>query len=1058
MLNSYQNFRVNVIDSQILINVAWFLYFVHILGYDSSLFDYENNTEGLRVVKTQTSISGSYRYIFHFTQPIRFLVPQVSQSLDIIALVVIGLIIFGYILTLVFMNIISSNLQGNIAPTKSVAKIFFFTTAVLFNAILYLPLMEIIISFMANGCISLRQECTYGNQGVKVVGYFYFILTLGISILFAQLFENCLQYREIGIQKVQKKPFVLFINQFRFLYPFYYQFLSEDLGKTCVFLNHYVIFGSLLYEFYQCFPFTRRNTAHFYLAYWSFGAVFAFLQPFIIYDKIEEQQLICFTIIISIFILKLNYIKYDQLWEKIMFYSIDASKQRDQNWRYMGHKMAMYEDIQQELKQNSELNIQFIQMILQHIEVCNQISCSCQKIKKQKSIAIPINDGQVYIDHLLVADIHMYLIQQHYSEFTFFNKIENIPLFIRYMDYLAFLGRYTQASGKLTLLQSDFNMGKLKMNSVQDAQVEGILSIYKVLMIEKFNRNIEQEKLEEQIAACSFYIQVENEFLLMKKYILQLLNLKLNITETMIDGFQSVQHLLKNTREYIEVLEYIEPQLLSYHYSANYIKSLNILVFFYNEIKNDFRQAKSLVASRAQLKNKVKQPYEHGMINAFSEQVHTIAVSIGQEKGKVISFSHQAPQFFGYSKYEFSLMKNINEIIPQTIAEYHNEIIDDFIITGETQLVEKSQYVMSKNQQGFLVPIYLFISYNYTYADDFIFNAFVCHPSANDYDYEKESLVIVNKEGYLDGCTQTLLNFSNLENRRFDINQLSSFKVWDLFPGYKKWKKQVDKNQTKVEVSGVMFYFPNGKMEEKYSTVAMASKLLARMSLKIEGGNNGLDWTSYICDIQLQKQYRQLRSGQEIEYYLLKLRNLKSVAQNYQENKEEMQREKMGKENSNVDTDSDNFEYAFGRQIQNQPQNYDNKQEQSIVNGLMPPTSRDDKDLKAFNTNPNLDDSFFSQGTIVQDEGGLEDVHLLNAQVLPDYRQKGGQLSKNMTPQLNQNGNLLYNNKTDQNGEELLLGEENNHQIDFNDKASKQSQEEEQTYGQKLRFNSEFCA
>lgn len=49
-----------------------------------------------------------------------------------------------------------------------------------------------------------------------------------------------------------------------------------------------------------------------------------------------------------------------------------------------------------------------------------------------------------------------------------------------------------------------------------------------------------------------------------------------------------------------------------------------------------------------------------------------------------------------------------------------------------------------------------------------------------------------------------------------------------------------------------MFYFPNGKIEEKYSSVSIASKVLARMSLNFgDGFGNNMDWTSYICDIKL---------------------------------------------------------------------------------------------------------------------------------------------------------------------------------------------------------------
>lgn len=52
------------------------------------------------------------------------------------------------------------------------------------------------------------------------------------------------------------------------------------------------------------------------------------------------------------------------------------------------------------------------------------------------------------------------------------------------------------------------------------------------------------------------------------------------------------------------------------------------------------------------------------MINAFSEEVVSVSVSLGKENEKIVGYSHKAPKFFGYTRYEFSMIKAIDELIP----------------------------------------------------------------------------------------------------------------------------------------------------------------------------------------------------------------------------------------------------------------------------------------------------------------------------------------------------------------------------------------------------------
>ena len=62
-------------------------------------------------------------------------------------------------------------------------------------------------------------------------------------------------------------------------------------------------------------------------------------------------------------------------------------------------------------------------------------------------------------------------------------------------------------------------------------------------------------------------------------------------------------------------------------------------------------------------------------ISIMKKNVISIVASFLNEWGKILLSSDGCPRFFGYSSGEFSTLKNINQLMPDIIANNHDTII-----------------------------------------------------------------------------------------------------------------------------------------------------------------------------------------------------------------------------------------------------------------------------------------------------------------------------------------------------------------------------------------------
>jgi hypothetical protein len=158
-------------------------------------------------------------------------------------------------------------------------------------------------------------------------------------------------------------------------------------------------------------------------------------------------------------------------------------------------------------------------------------------------------------------------------------------------------------------------------------------------------------------------------------------------------------------------------------------------------------------------------------------------------------------------------------------------MIRDFIVTGSTDIVEHIVQIIVVNKRGFLIPVYFFITFNFTYVDDFVFTGFLCRPDSKDFDFQRNAYIICDRYDKVEGITENTLGIVNMKPQQFNVQEFYNLNIKKLFPDYHNWQLQLeDKGSTQAERT--ILYFPQGKMDQHLSSASVAAQALARFCMR----------------------------------------------------------------------------------------------------------------------------------------------------------------------------------------------------------------------------------
>lgn len=89
------------------------------------------------------------------------------------------------------------------------------------------------------------------------------------------------------------------------------------------------------------------------------------------------------------------------------------------------------------------------------------------------------------------------------------------------------------------------------------------------------------------------------------------------------------------------------------------------------------------------------------------------------------TFSKNSPKLFGYELNEFKKLDNCNILIPECVAEVHNQYVEHLIEVGEGKYFRKKGINVTLNKNGFLLPCNFFYEFYYDNEHHFRFIVFL---------------------------------------------------------------------------------------------------------------------------------------------------------------------------------------------------------------------------------------------------------------------------------------------------------------------------------------------
>ncbi|EAR82634.2 hypothetical protein TTHERM_01100420 (macronuclear) [Tetrahymena thermophila SB210] len=177
---------------------------------------------------------------------------------------------------------------------------------------------------------------------------------------------------------------------------------------------------------------------------------------------------------------------------------------------------------------------------------------------------------------------------------------------------------------------------------------------------------------------------------------------------------------------------------------------------------------------------------ELNSLNLIKGHIQIVQASITQNFGKILnSHNNLLAKFFGFSSQEFKSINHIKQLMPQYVAQVHDELINAFIIRGHSKFLEENHQVFCRNKQGFFVPITLQLTLVYGITDDLQMNAVLLKLDSNT------SYITFNQIGEIVGFNVNFFNhIFGLETATQDLDQekislkkhIESLNVFILMP------------------------------------------------------------------------------------------------------------------------------------------------------------------------------------------------------------------------------------------------------------------------------------
>ncbi|KRX02149.1 PAS domain [Pseudocohnilembus persalinus] len=137
-------------------------------------------------------------------------------------------------------------------------------------------------------------------------------------------------------------------------------------------------------------------------------------------------------------------------------------------------------------------------------------------------------------------------------------------------------------------------------------------------------------------------------------------------------------------------------------------------------------------------------------ITILQGNVGILVVSFRQEKGKILRYSQQIPNIYGYDQQEFQTITSIKQLMPKIIGDNHDLFINRLVQTGQPKIMRTYRRALSRNKEGFIIDMNLYVNYYFQISHEFSFSALGLHMIS------QSKLALLNDKGVIQGVNRNL--------------------------------------------------------------------------------------------------------------------------------------------------------------------------------------------------------------------------------------------------------------------------------------------------------------
>ncbi|EAR87206.2 transmembrane protein, putative (macronuclear) [Tetrahymena thermophila SB210] len=413
----------------------------------------------------------------------------------------------------------------------------------------------------------------------------------------------------------------------------------------------------------------------------------------------------------------------------------------------------------QQAQKDDLSSFNLLQMVSQHKEHCVREICNC----KQEEIYDDRNQLRIELVKNIIDTVFSDCIQ---NKVVIKNRATREHLFLKYITFVAKFQRnplraYYELKKYYKTYPKDnssYFIGVCQVLSrtfkqMITAHQELLYSMQKQEQKSTFNSKvtltmkdiIKTQEIQNSLVPllADYTLSKLQHFKQLKSTISSMDGLRI-ISKELYVKYQKLRHQFSHYSKYFSKMSIIEPNFIL----QKILQIFQIVIF--NEVKKPLlleRQMTHLIQKGS------SRPFDElNSYNLNQGNIITIFTSVNQNY-KILNRSNSSlANFFGFNQIEFSSFKRIEDLMPTYISNIHQQLINGFIHKGHSQILSSNQKVFSINKQGFIFPVQLQVSVNYSYQDDFRMSATLLKLIS------QQGYIIFNQSGQIKGIDKNFFS------------------------------------------------------------------------------------------------------------------------------------------------------------------------------------------------------------------------------------------------------------------------------------------------------------